>query len=62
MVVVNWVIVIAGVAGLGVAGYGLVALTRQAVRRRSYLDIVVAVALTVATVALLVAFGDRLIR
>jgi len=62
MVVVNWVILIAGIVGLGVAAYGLVALTRQAVGRRRYLDIVLAVAVAVATVVLLAAFGDRLIR
>jgi hypothetical protein len=62
MVLVNWVIVIAGIVGLGVAAYGLVALTMQAVRRRRYLDIVVAAAAAVATVVLLAAFGDRLIR
>jgi len=62
MVVVNWVILIAGIVGLGVAAYGLVALTARAVRSRRYLDIVLAVAVAVATVALLAAFGDRLIR
>ena len=62
MVVVNWVILIAGVVGLAVAGYGLVALTGQAVRRRRYLDIVLAVAVAVTTVVLLAAFGDRLVR
>jgi uncharacterized membrane protein YbhN (UPF0104 family) len=62
MVVVNWVILIAGIVGLGVAAYGLVALTAQAVRRRRYLDIVLAVAVAVATVVLLAAFGDRFIR
>jgi hypothetical protein len=62
MVVVNWVILIAGIVGLGVAAYGLVALTARAVRRRSYLDIVLAVAAAVVTVVLLAAFGDRFIR
>ena len=62
MVVVNWVVLIAGIVGLGVAAYGLVALTARAVRSRRYLDIVLAVAVAVATVALLAAFGDRLIR
>jgi hypothetical protein len=62
MVVVNWVILIAGIVGLGVAAYGLVALTVRAVRRRSYLDIVLAVAAAVVTVVLLAAFGDRFIR
>jgi hypothetical protein len=62
MVVVNWLILIAGVVGLGVAGYGLVALTMQAVRRRRYLDIVLAVAVALVTVVLLVTFGERIIR
>jgi hypothetical protein len=62
MVAVNWVILIAGIAGLGVAVYGLVAATVQATRRRRYLDIVLAVAAAVATVWLLVAFGDRIIQ
>jgi hypothetical protein len=62
MAVVNWVVLIAGVAGLLVAVYGLVALTRNALRTRRYADIAVAVAVVVAVVALLVTFGDRLIR
>ncbi len=62
MVVVNWVVLIAGVVGLAVAAYGLVAVTTQAVRRRRYADVVLAVALAVVTVSLLVAFGDRIIR
>jgi hypothetical protein len=59
---VNWVIVIAGVVGLAVAAYGLVALVRNAVRTRRYWDIGIAVAVLAAVVVLLVAFGDRLIR
>jgi energy-converting hydrogenase Eha subunit C len=59
---VDWVILIAGVAGLLVAGYGLVTLSVRAVRSRRYLDIAMAVAVAVAVVAVLVAFGDRLIR
>jgi hypothetical protein len=62
MVVVNWVILIAGIVGLGVAGYGLVVLTVRAVRRRHYLDVLLAAAVAVTTVVLLVAFGDRIIR
>ncbi len=62
MVVVNWVVLIAGVMGLIVAGYGLVSLTRRALRRRHLLDVALAVAVAVATVALLLAYGDRLIR
>jgi len=62
MVLVNWVILIAGVVGLLVAGYGLVALVRHALRTRRYGDIAVAVVVTVGVVVLLVSFGDRLIR
>jgi hypothetical protein len=56
------VIVIAGIAGLLVAGYGFVTLTIDAWRHRQYLDIVLAVAVAVAVVALLIAYGDRLLR
>jgi uncharacterized membrane protein YbhN (UPF0104 family) len=59
---VNWVILIAGVVGLAVAAYGLVALVRNAVRTRRYWDIVIAVAVLVGVVVLLIAFGDRLLR
>jgi hypothetical protein len=59
---VNWVILIAGVAGLAVAAYGLIALVRNAVRTRRYWDIAIAVAVAAGVVVLLVAFGDRLIR
>ena len=62
MAVVNWVILIAGVAGLVVAVYGLVALTRNALRTHRYVDIAAAAVVVVAVVALLIAFGDRLIR
>jgi hypothetical protein len=62
MTFVNWVILIAGVAGLAVAEYGLVTLVRSALRSRRYWDIVAAVAVVVLVVAGLIAFGDRLIR
>ena len=62
MVLVNWVILIAGIVGLAVAGYGLVTLIAHAWRRGRYLDIVAAVCVAVATVVLLIAFGDRVIR
>jgi hypothetical protein len=62
MALVNWVILIAGVAGLLVAGYGLVALIRHALRTRRYGDIAIAGVVIVAVVVLLVSFGDRLIR
>jgi hypothetical protein len=59
---VNWVVLIAGVVGLAVATFGLVALVRNAVRTRRYWDIGIAVAVVAGVVVLLVAFGDRLIR
>ena len=62
MVLVNWVIMIAGVVGLLVAGYGLVALVRHALRTRRYGDVAIAVVVAAAVVVLLVSFGDRLIR
>lgn len=62
MAFVNWVVLIAGVTGLLVAGYGLLSLIRHAVRTRRYEHIGLALAVVVAVVALLVAFGDRLIR
>jgi len=62
MVLVNWVILIAGVVGLLVAGYGLVALVRHALRTRRYGDIAIALVVAVGVVLLLVSFGDRLIR
>jgi uncharacterized membrane protein SpoIIM required for sporulation len=62
MTLVNWVILIAGVAGLLVAGYGLVALVRHALRAHRYGDIAVALVVTGAVVVLLLSFGDRLIR
>ena len=62
MALVNWVILIAGVAGLLVAGYGLVTLITHAVRARRYWDIAVAVAVVIVVIVLLLAFGDRLIR
>jgi hypothetical protein len=58
----NLVIVVAGIVGLLVAGYGLVTLTVDAWRPRQYLDIVLAVAVAVAVVVLLIAYGDRLLR
>lgn len=55
-------ILIAGVAGLAIAGYGLVTLVLDAGRRRQYLDIILALGFVVAVVYLLITFGDRLLR
>jgi uncharacterized membrane protein YeaQ/YmgE (transglycosylase-associated protein family) len=58
----NLVIVVAGIVGLLVAGYGFVTLTIDSWRHRQYLDTVLAVAVAVAVVVLLIAYGDRLLR
>ena len=55
-------ILIAGIAGLAVAVYGLFTLSLDAARRHQYVDIAVAVLVAVAAVALLVLYGDRLLR
>jgi hypothetical protein len=62
MAVVNWVILIAGVVGLAVAAYGLVALVRDSLRTRRYWDIAIALAVVAGVLVLLVAYGDRLLR
>ncbi len=59
---VSVVILIAGIAGLAVAGYGLVTLSLDAVRRRQYVDVAVAVAVAAGVVVALVLWGDRLLR
>jgi hypothetical protein len=59
---VNLIIIIAGVAGLLIAGYGFVTLTIGAARRRQYLDILLATGVVVLVAYLLVAYGDRLLR
>ena len=59
---VNLVITIAGIVGLVVAGYGFVALSIDACRRRQYLDIALAAGVGVAIVVLLIVYGDRLLR
>ena len=58
----NLVILIAGVAGLAIAGYAVVSLVISAVRRRQFVDIVIAVAVAAAVVYALISWGDRLIR
>jgi hypothetical protein len=59
---VNVVIVVLGAVGLVAAAYFLVDLMRDAVRRRQWLDIVVALAFVVATVWLLFTYGGRLMQ
>jgi hypothetical protein len=56
------IILIAGLAGLAVAGYGFVTLVLDASRRRQYLDILLAVVVALAVVAALILYGDRLLR
>ncbi|HEY5388618.1 MAG TPA: hypothetical protein VIL79_12035 [Thermoleophilia bacterium] len=58
----DWVILIAGVVGLAVAGYGLVTLALDARHRGQYVDIVLALALVVVVVYVLITFGDRLLQ
>lgn len=58
----NWVVIVAGVVGFAATAYGVVALSRRAVRRRRYLDILLAVVAAGAVIALLVAHGDRLLQ
>jgi hypothetical protein len=57
-----WLILVAGIVGLLVAAFGFVALTVDAVRRRQYLDILLAIVVAIVVVSLLVAYGDRLLR
>ena len=58
----NVVLVVAGVIGLAVAAWFFLDLLIDAVRRREYLDVGIAVAVVVATVWLLFTFGDRLLQ
>jgi len=59
---VNIVIAVAGLAGLAVAGYFLVELVIDAVRRRQFLDIGIAAGIVVLTVWLLLTYGDALLQ
>jgi hypothetical protein len=59
---VSVIILIAGIAGLGVAAYGLFTLSLDAVRKRQYVDVAAAVAVAVGVVAALVLWGDRFLR
>ena len=58
----NALILIAGIVGLAVAGYGLIALSTDAWRRRQYVDIALGVGVAVGVVVLLVLYGDSLLR
>lgn len=58
----SWVILVAGVAGLTAAACGFAGLTVRSVRRRRYADIAAAVGVAAIVVALMIAFGDRLVR
>jgi threonine/homoserine efflux transporter RhtA len=59
---VNVAIVVAGVVGLAVAAFFFGELVIDAGRRRQVLDIAVAVAVVVATVWLLLVYGDALLQ
>jgi len=59
---VDLFIAVAGVIGLGVAAYGFGSLVWASVERRRPFEALLAVSVAVAAVALLVAFGDRLLR
>jgi glucose uptake protein GlcU len=59
---VNLAILIAGVAGLAIAVFGFVALTRDAARRHQWLDIALAALLVVIVVWFLLSYGDRILR
>ncbi|HUK78741.1 MAG TPA: hypothetical protein VL117_14265 [Thermoleophilia bacterium] len=56
------VIVIAGVAGLAVAAFFLAELVVDALRRRQFLDVGVAIAVAAFTVWLLFTYGDALLQ
>jgi hypothetical protein len=55
-------IIVAGILGIAIAGYALIELGIDAVRRHQIVDIVLALAFAVLTVWALLAFGDRLLR
>jgi len=59
---VSLVIVIAGVAGLAVAAFFLAELAVDALRRRQFLDVGVAIAVAAFTVWLLFTYGDALLQ
>jgi hypothetical protein len=59
---VSLVIVIAGVAGLAVAAFFLAELVVDALRRRQFLDVGVAIGVAAFTVWLLFTYGDALLQ
>jgi hypothetical protein len=59
---VSLLIVIAGVAGLAVAAFFLAELVVDALRRRQFLDVGVAIAVAAFTVWLLFTYGDALLQ
>ncbi len=59
---VSVIILIAGIIGLGVAAYGLVTLSVDALRRRQYVDVALGVAVAAGVVVALVLWGDRFLR
>ncbi len=59
---VDLLIWVAGIAGLAVAGYGLVSLLIDAARRRRPLEALAALAVTALVVWFLLAHGDLLLR
>ena len=58
----NLIIAIAGLAGLAVAAFFFVELVVDAVRRRQFLDVGIAVAIATLTVWLLFTYGDALLQ
>ncbi len=58
----TWTILLVGAIGLAIAAYGFVSLTVSAMRRRQYVDIVLAVLVAIVVVVALIAFGDRLVQ
>jgi len=59
---VSLVIVIAGVAGLAVAAFFLVELVIDALRRRQFIDVGIALGVAAFTVWLLFTYGDALLQ
>jgi len=56
------VIAIAGLAGLAVAAFFMVELIVDALRRRQFLDVGIAIAIATLTVWLLFTYGDALLQ